>query len=93
MFLTSSMCNWGFIEINNRVAIFGISPWKSTSWACLVMSGLNNIFHLCAYSEILLRSSFNIFAERVESCTVENKEVSSANNLTSEIKSSGKSFM
>ena len=57
------------------------------------MSGLNNIFHLCAHSEILLRLSFNIFAERVGSCTVENKEVLSANNLTSEFKLSGKSFM
>ena len=47
------------------------------------MSGLDNIFHLCAHSEILLRSSFNIFAEIVGSCTVENKEVSPANNLTS----------
>ena len=50
------------------------------------MSGLNNIFHQCALSEILRRSSFNIFAERVGSCTVENKEVSSANNLTSGFK-------
>ena len=57
------------------------------------MSGLNNIFHLCAHSEIVLRSSFNIFEGRVGSCTVENKEVSSANYLTSEFKLSGKSFM
>ena len=56
------------------------------------MSGLNNIFHLCANSEILLRLSFNIFAERIGSFTVENKEVSSANNLTSDFKSSDKSF-
>ena len=57
------------------------------------MSGLNNIFHLCAHSEILLRSSFNIFAERVGSCAIENKEVLSASYLTSEFKFSGKSFM
>ena len=57
------------------------------------MSGLNNIFHLCAHSEIVLRSSFNIFEGRVGSCTVESKEVSSANYLTSEFKLLGKSFM
>ena len=90
MYLTSSMRNWGLIEINNGVVIF---LEKITSWTCLVMSGLNNIFNLCAHSEILLRSLFNIFAERVESCTVENKEVSSANNLTSEFKLSGKWFI
>ena len=57
------------------------------------MPGLNNVFHLCGHPEILLRSLFNIFAERVGSCTVENKEVLSANNLTSEFKLSGKSLM
>ena len=50
------------------------------------MSGVNNIFHLCAHSEVLLRWSFNNFAERVGSCTIGNKEVSSANNSTSEFK-------
>ena len=80
MFLTSSMSNCGLI--NNGMVIFGIFfLGKITSWAYAVMSGLKNIFHLCAHSEILLRSSFNVFAEKVGSCTVENKEVSSENNL------------
>ena len=57
------------------------------------MSGLNEIFHLCVHSEILLRSSFNTFAERVGLYIVENKEVSSANNLTNEFKLLGKLVM
>ena len=41
----------------------------------------------------IVDTSFNIFPERVGSCTIECKEVSSANNLTSEFTLSGKSFM
>ena len=43
-----------------------------TSFACLVIPGLNNIFQLKAYSDIFLRSSFNKFADSVALYSVEN---------------------
>ena len=57
------------------------------------MSGLNIIFHLNAHSDILLRSSFNKFADSDKLYTVENNEVSSANNLADDSKFSGRSLM
>ena len=57
------------------------------------MSGLNNIFHLKAHSDIFLRSSFNKFADSDKLYTVENNEVSSANNLADDSKFSGRSLM
>ena len=43
-----------------------------TSFACLVIPGLNNIFQLKAHSDIFLRSSFNKFADSVALYSVEN---------------------
>ena len=45
-----------------------------TSWACLLTSGLNDIFHLCAHSDIFCRSLFNTSAEVLLICTAENRE-------------------
>ena len=53
---------------------------KMTSCACLVISGLNNIFQLKAHSDIFLTSSFNKSGDSVALYTVKNNEVSSANN-------------
>ena len=64
-----------------------------TFCACLVISGLNNIFQLKANSDIFLRSSFNKFADSVALYTVENNEVSSANNFADDFKFSGRSLM
>ena len=57
------------------------------------MSGLNNILNLKAHSDIFLRSSFNKSADSDKLYTVENNEVSSANNLTYDSKFSGRSLM
>ena len=59
----------------------------------MVVSGLNVIFHLKAHSDIFLRSSFNEFADSDKSYTVENNEVSSANNLVDDSKFSGRLLM
>ena len=64
-----------------------------TSWACLVKSGLNNIFHLKTHSDFFLRSSFNKFANFDKSYTVENNKVSSASNLAGDSKFLGRSLM
>ena len=50
------------------------------------MSGLRDTFHLNAHSNIFLRSSFNKFAHFDKSYTIENNEVSSANNLADDSK-------
>ena len=55
---------------------------KITSWACLVRSGLKTIFYCLAHSRIFLKSLFSTFAVSKGSQISENKEVSSANNLT-----------
>ena len=66
---------------------------KSISTACLLGSGLNDIFHWEAKFSITLRSEFNSKADNVGLVTIENKEVSSAKNLTFEIIPFSKSFM
>ena len=48
----------------------------------LVGSELKAIFHCSAHCRLLSSSSFSIFAVWSGSETIENKEVSSANNLT-----------
>ena len=57
------------------------------------MSGLNIIFHLKTHSNIFLRSSFNKFADSDKLYTVENNEVSSANNLADDYTFSRRSLM
>ena len=51
---------------------------KTTSWACLVTSGLNDIFHWYAWLEILIKSSFSCKDDRLVSWTTEKIEVTSA---------------
>ena len=60
---------------------------------CLFLSGLNCIFHWYAHFSINWRSAFKISAETCSSYTIENKEVSPANNLTSETKPSARSLI
>ena len=66
---------------------------KTTSWACFVGSRLKAIFHCSAHRRILSRSSLSVFAVSDGSETIENKEVSSVNNLTFYFRSVAKSFM
>ena len=64
-----------------------------TSWTCLLISGLNDIFQLCVHSDIFWRSLFNTSAEVLLLCTTENREVSSAKRFTVNSMFSDKSFM
>ena len=64
-----------------------------TSWACLLTSRLNDIFHLCAHSDIFCRSLFNTSAKVLLLCTTENRAVSSAKSFTVDSMISDKSFM
>ena len=59
----------------------------------MVTSGLNDIFHLCAYSDIFYRSPFNTSVEVLLLYTTESGEVSSAKSFTLDSMLSEKSFM
>ena len=52
-----------------------------TSWACFIGSGLKLIFHLKAHLFISFRSLFRLLAILSGTLTVENRVVSSVNNL------------
>ena len=64
-----------------------------TSCTCLALSGLSGIFHWYAQSSIFNESLLSIQAEAFEQLTIENKVVSSAKSLTSDISPFGKSLM
>ena len=64
---------------------------KTTSWACLMGSGLKLIFHWKAQLFILVKSWFHLFADECLSFITEKSDVSSASSF--EVKLSGKSFM
>ena len=65
-----------------------------TSRACLLTSGLNDIFHLCEHWDIFCRSLFSNSAEVLLLCTTENREVSSAKSwIAVDSVFSDKSFM
>ena len=66
---------------------------NTTSWACLLRSGLKDIFHLKAHSDIFCRSLFSSFAEMLLSFTTENSDVSSAKSFTVDINLSRKSLI
>ena len=66
---------------------------KTTSFACLVGSGLNNIFQLKAQSHIFTKSLFRLEVERLALFTTEKREGSPANNLTSIVGPRGRSLM
>ena len=65
---------------------------KTTSLACLVRSGLNDIFDN-AQSRIFTKPLFRLEVESLGLFTTEKREVSSANNLTSVIRPRGRSLM
>ena len=54
---------------------------KTTSWACLVTSGLNDSFHWYGQLKILIKSSFSCNDDRLILWTTEKIEVSSAKSL------------
>ena len=54
---------------------------KITSFACVVESGLNDIFQLKAQSRIFTKSLFSLKAETLALFTTKKREVSSANSL------------
>ena len=66
---------------------------KIISCACLVRSGLNDIFHWYAQSCIFNRSLLSVEAEVFTQSAMLNKEVSSAKGLTSEFDPSSRSFI
>ena len=55
---------------------------KITFFACLVESGLNDIFQSKAQAHIFTNSLFSLEAERLALFITEKREVSSANSLT-----------
>ena len=59
----------------------------------LLGSALKFVFHGTAHSEIFVRSLFKMTVLVVISCTVENKEMSSAKSFGLDCKPLGKSFM
>ena len=66
---------------------------KITSWACLLGSGLDLIFQWKVQLLIFIKSLFKSFAAELILWATENREVSSANNLGFQYKSSDKSFI
>ena len=66
---------------------------KMTSWACFVGSWLKLIFHWKAHSFISFRSLFRLLAVLSGTLTVENRVLSSANNLGLLWRLSDKSLM
>ena len=69
------------LKRNEGWQIFLVFLLRTISWACLLGSGLKFIFHWKAHLLIWYKSLFNSFAEVSTSCTTENKDVSSGNNL------------
>ena len=63
------------------------------SFACLVGSGLNDIFQLKAQSRIFTKSLFSLEAETLALFTTEKREVSSANSLTVVVRPRGRSLI
>ena len=84
-----------------RMLLKNISGWiflvvfllKMTSWACFVGSGLKLIFHWKAHLFISFRSLLGLLAVLSGTLTVENRDVSSANNLGLHWRLSDKSLM
>ena len=66
------------LKFNLGWLILWVLRVKTISCACLDKSGLKSIFHWNAHSEILLKSSFNCFADKSTSWRTEKMDVSSA---------------
>ena len=69
------------LELTFGWLTFWLLQEKTTSWACLATSGLNDIFHWYAQLEILIKSSFSCNNDRLILWTTEKIEVSSAKSL------------
>ena len=65
---------------------------KITYWPCLFKSGLNDILHWCAPG-IFCKSLFNSYAVFLASWIMGKSDVSSANNLTEDMISFGRSLI
>ena len=59
---------------------------------CLFLSGLNDIFCWYAKSCMTIKSLLSAYAEVLTQLTTENNEVSSTENLLSDVSSCGKSL-
>ena len=68
-------------------------PEKSTSWAGVLGSGLNNIFQLEAHLEITNRSLLRILALSFLSLTIVKREAPAAKSFALDLNSFGKSLM
>ena len=65
---------------------------STTSWACLLILGLNKMFNWCVHV-FIFRKTFNSFVVSVILWTVKNSDVSSANDLGLEWSPSEISFI
>ena len=83
MLLARTSNHRGVIEINCGMSDFPtfLRREKTSSWTCLVTSGLNDIFHWYAQLEILIKSSFSCNDDRLISWTTKKVEVSSSKSL------------
>ena len=66
---------------------------ETTSWACLLESGLKLIFLWKAQSLTFFKSSFNSFVEVFTSWTTENNDLSPAKSFALDVKFSDRSFI
>ena len=82
-----------WLKIKHESLVFWSFRLKITSCPCLVRSGLKFILYWIVQVLILVKSLFNSLAELVVFSTIENSDVSSANNFALDAKSSDKSFM
>ena len=70
-----------FLKCTMGWVTFWLLQEKTTSWACSVTSGLNDIFHWYTQLKILIKSSFSCNDDKLISWTTEKIEVSSPNSL------------
>ena len=66
---------------------------KTTSWACLELLRLKDIFHWYAHFDILSKSLFNCIKDTLTSSTTENMDVSLAKSFAIEEMSLLRSFI
>ena len=95
MLLRGRISNRTGVLVNDNGGCFGLDCFgeKTTSCTCLFLSGLKDIFHLYAHSEIYSKSLFSLLAEMSGSFTTEKSSVSSAKSLTVEKIFSDKSLI
>ena len=84
---------WRLLKNNSGWRIFFDFRLKMTSWACLLGSPLKFIFCWKSQLLILAKPLFSFFADVFMSSVTENKDVSSANSLSTENRLVTRSFM